>query len=61
MFDALELANEMTRDPAAEIADAIHDFEISMQICTRKKSGGCLAVGQNFYVMAMNFELADAA
>jgi hypothetical protein len=45
MFDVLELAHALTVDPAAEIADAIHELEIGMQIRARKKLSACLAVG----------------
>jgi 2-polyprenyl-6-methoxyphenol hydroxylase-like FAD-dependent oxidoreductase len=61
MFDALELADALTVDPTAQIANAMHSFEIGMQRRTRKETGECLAVGQNFYGITMDFEMPAAA
>jgi 2-polyprenyl-6-methoxyphenol hydroxylase-like FAD-dependent oxidoreductase len=61
MFDALELADALTVDPTAKIANAIRHFEIGMQKRTRTETGECLAVGQNFYGITMSFEMPQAA
>ena len=56
LFDALELADALTADPAAEIAAAVSAFEKQMQDRTRKETGECLGVGQQFYGLNMKCE-----
>jgi 2-polyprenyl-6-methoxyphenol hydroxylase-like FAD-dependent oxidoreductase len=61
MYDALQLANALTPDAPVELSLALHEFEADMQQRTRKETGECLWVGQNFYGIQMNFEAAEAA
>jgi 2-polyprenyl-6-methoxyphenol hydroxylase-like FAD-dependent oxidoreductase len=61
MFDALQLADALSSDPSADVAKAMHAFEQKMQERTRKETGECLAVGQNFYGITLNFETPAAA
>lgn len=55
LFDALELADALTADPAAEVAAAVSTSETRMQDRTRKEIGECLEVGRNFYGMNIDF------
>jgi 2-polyprenyl-6-methoxyphenol hydroxylase-like FAD-dependent oxidoreductase len=61
MYDALQLANALTPDTPVELSLALHRFETEMQERTRKETGECLWVGQNFYGIQMNFETPQAA
>jgi 2-polyprenyl-6-methoxyphenol hydroxylase-like FAD-dependent oxidoreductase len=61
MFDALKLADALTAHPDRDLSEAIHAFEIDMQNRTRKETGECLWVGQNFYGITMNFDSLEAA
>lgn len=56
MFDALDLANKLSHRPELDISEIIHEFEVQMQSRTAKETGECLAIGQNFYDIKMNFK-----
>ncbi len=55
LYDALQLAQAITANPAAELTEAIAGFEKRMQDRTRKETGECLGVGEHFYGLHMDF------
>ncbi|MCJ2026925.1 FAD-dependent oxidoreductase [Methylobacterium sp. J-067] len=55
LLDALELADALTTDPAAGIAEAVAGFERGMQARTRIETGACLEVGKQIYGLEMEF------
>ncbi len=57
MLDALELADGLTADPAADVAQVIATFEKGMQSRTRKETGQCLEVGRNIYAVKVDFNV----
>ncbi|MBE7203158.1 MAG: FAD-dependent monooxygenase [Parafilimonas terrae] len=61
LLDALELADALTADPAAEIVEAVADFERGMQARTRVETGACLEVGKQIYGLEMEFDDARPA
>jgi 2-polyprenyl-6-methoxyphenol hydroxylase-like FAD-dependent oxidoreductase len=55
LLDALELADALTADPAAGLAEAVAGFERGMQARTRVETGACLEVGRQIYGLEMAF------
>jgi 2-polyprenyl-6-methoxyphenol hydroxylase-like FAD-dependent oxidoreductase len=55
MFDAMELAAEVTAHPEVNVWDAVAAFEARMQARTRVETGACLDVGQNYYGITVDF------
>ncbi len=56
MLDALELAESLMDEPAAEVTPAIAAFEKQMQRRTRQEISQCLEVGRNIYGMQVDFD-----
>ncbi len=61
LYDALQLAQALTVNPATKLIEAIAGFEQKMQERTRKETGGCLNVGEHFYGLHMDFSQAASA
>ena len=61
LLDALELAECLTADPAAPVADGVAAFEARMRDRTRAEIGECLEVGQKFYALEMHFDQHEPA
>lgn len=55
LLDALELADGLVADPAAEVAAAVAACEARMQERTRKETSECLEVGRNIYGLEIDF------
>jgi 2-polyprenyl-6-methoxyphenol hydroxylase-like FAD-dependent oxidoreductase len=55
MFDAMELAAELTAHPGEIVRDAVAAFEARMQARTRVETGACLDVGRNYYGITVDF------
>lgn len=60
LFDALHLADVLTGEPK-DLTRAISGFEKKMQEQTRKETGECLGVGEQFYGLHMDFSLSASA
>ncbi len=61
LYDALQLAQALTTNPAAEVNQTIAEFEKTMQDRTRKEIGECLGVGEHFYGLHMDFSEITSA
>jgi len=55
LLDALELADGLVADPAAEVTAAVKACEARMQERTRKETSECLEVGKNIYGIEIDF------
>ena len=55
LLDALELADGLGTDPAADVTTAKNACEVRMRERTRRETSQCLEVGQNIYGIKIDF------